>query len=143
MKSVNKILQLNMNTYLTHFTFPILVPVYKRLCCPRRNGMSINLATGTFSGSVEGVSSPTFQGQTSTNAKCSYMATLRANFQNLTRCLYDWHQDGCVSFPMCKRRMLRIDMFLGDDRKGYMFNVGDSPSNNGWGKTKFYFVNNC
>lgn len=33
--------------------------------------------------------------------------------------------------------MLRIDMFLGDDRKGYMFNVGDSQSNNGWGKTLF------
>lgn len=112
---------------------PNILPFYKRSCCPRRNGMSINLATGTFSGSVEGVSSPTFQGQTSTKAKCRYMATLRANFQNLTRCLYDWHQDGCVSFPMCKRRMLRIDMFLGEDRKGYMFNVGDSQSNNGWG----------
>lgn len=37
-------------------------------------------------------------------------------------------------------------MFLENDRKGYMFNVGDSPSNNGWGKIDetilnfFYFV---
>lgn len=31
-------------------------------------------------------------------------------------------------------------MFLGDDRKGYMFNVGDSPSNNGWGKKDKTFL---
>lgn len=105
----------------------------KNICCPRQNGLSIDLNRGTFTGTLEGVSHPSFQAQSSANAKCSYMATLRANFQTLTKCLYDWHQDGCVSFPMCGRRMLRIDMFLGDDRKGYMFNVGDSPSNNGWG----------
>lgn len=113
----------------------------KNICCPRQNGLSIDLNRGTFTGTLEGVSHPSFQAESSANAKCSYMATLRANFQTLTKCLYDWHQDGCVSFPMCGRRMLRIDMFLGDDRKGYMFNVGDSPSNNGWGKKdKTFFL---
>lgn len=121
------------------FIFSI-VRCNKNICCPRKNGLSIELNRGTFTGTLEGVSHPSFQAQSSANAKCSYMATLRANFQTLTKCLYDWHQDGCVSFPMCGRRMLRIDMFLGDDRKGYMFNVGDSPSNNGWGKKDKTFL---
>ncbi|XP_022333355.2 uncharacterized protein LOC111130504 [Crassostrea virginica] len=102
-------------------------------CCPSPNGMSIDLTQGTVSGSVAGVSTPIFYPQTNTESKCSYMAELTANFQSLTRCLYDWHHGGCVNFPMCGRRMLRIDMFLGDVRNGFMFNVGDSPSNNGWG----------
>ena len=101
--------------------------------------MSIDLTQGTVSGSVAGVSTPTFYSQTNTKSECSYMAELTANFQSLTRCLYDWHHGGCVNFPMCGRRMLRIDMFLGDVRNGFMFNVGDSPSNNGWGKLNDIF----
>jgi len=43
--------------------------------------------------------------------------------------------DGCLYAPYCGRRMLRIDLELSDTtRSEYMFNVGDSVSNNGWGK---------
>ncbi|XP_062586605.1 uncharacterized protein LOC134248201, partial [Saccostrea cucullata] len=108
------------------------ISIFRRQCCPRRNGMYLDLNNGQVFGGVEGVSQPTFT-PPSSNVECGVMADLRANFANLTNCLQDWHRDGCFDFPMCGRRMLRIDMYLGKDRKGYMFNIGDSPSNDGWG----------
>ncbi|XP_061171999.1 uncharacterized protein LOC133181529 [Saccostrea echinata] len=108
------------------------IDVLKKQCCPRRNSMYIDLTNGKVWGGAEGVSQPVFTPQSNIE-ECGVMADLRANFQNLTNCLQDWHKDGCVDFPMCGRRMLRIDMYLGKERGGYMFNVGDSPSNDGWG----------
>ncbi|XP_048737902.1 uncharacterized protein LOC125652614 [Ostrea edulis] len=105
--------------------------LWRKPCCPRRNSMSIDLTRGVFTGSVQGVSTPTFTTSPSANMECGVMADLTAKFQNVSNCLSDWQQ--CVSFPTCGQRMLRIDMFLGKRRRGYMFNVGDSPSNDGWG----------
>ncbi|XP_048737783.1 uncharacterized protein LOC125652530 [Ostrea edulis] len=104
---------------------------WRRPCCPRRNNMFIDLTKGISRGSVQGVSRPIFK--SSPSPKCGVMADLRANFQRFSNCLSDWQYRQCVSFPMCGQRLLRIDMYLGKQRKGFMFNVGDSPSNDGWG----------
>ncbi|XP_056021764.1 uncharacterized protein LOC130054845 [Ostrea edulis] len=114
---------------------PQLPPILmgKKPCCPRRNNMLIDLTKRISRGSVQGVSQLKFKSPTSAKVKCGVMADLRVNFQRFSNCLSDWTHCQCVSFPMCGQRLLRIDMFLGKQRKGYMFNVGDSPSNDGWG----------
>ncbi|XP_061171998.1 uncharacterized protein LOC133181528 [Saccostrea echinata] len=108
------------------------ISVFSKQCCPRRNGMYLDLTNGKVWDGAEGVSQPVFTPQSNIE-ECGVMADLRANFQNLTNCVQDWQEDGCFKFPLCGRRMLRIDMYLGKERGGFMFNFGDSPSNDGWG----------
>lgn len=45
---------------------------------------------------------------------------------------------GCHNPPGCGRQMLQVDLYLDEKRGEYIFNVGDSVSNNGWGKYRVY-----
>ncbi|XP_021369838.1 uncharacterized protein LOC110460933 [Mizuhopecten yessoensis] len=56
---------------------------------------------------------------------CNREVILRANFEK-TDC-------GCRVPPECGRKMLRIDMEISYSRGFYLFAMGDSVSNDGWG----------
>ncbi|XP_033746883.1 uncharacterized protein LOC117332108 [Pecten maximus] len=59
------------------------------------------------------------------NRKCSREIVVKANFEK-TKC-------GCRVPPDCGRKMLRIDMDISYNRGSYLFAMGDSVSNDGWG----------
>jgi len=44
--------------------------------------------------------------------------------------------DFCLNFPACGRRMLKVELGLAptSGRGGWMFNIGDSVSNDGYSK---------
>ena len=45
--------------------------------------------------------------------------------------------------PVCGRRMLKVEMEIHQVHQGWLFNIGDSQSNDGWGKfsSRFRFLN--
>ncbi|KAH3878081.1 hypothetical protein DPMN_001963 [Dreissena polymorpha] len=62
------------------------------------------------------------------NGECSLRALLKVSFTKLPECI-----SGCVSYPLCGRRMLRVDLDLSpNSRSGFLFNIGDSVSNDGF-----------
>ncbi|XP_021369841.1 uncharacterized protein LOC110460937 isoform X2 [Mizuhopecten yessoensis] len=58
-------------------------------------------------------------------SKCNRGVIVKATFEKST-C------SGCHSPPECGRKMLQVDFDLDQTRGEYIFNVGDSVSNNGW-----------
>lgn len=72
------------------------------------------------------ISSPTAQG---VSTDCSKMALLKVNFNRFTPA-----PPSCLNYPVCGRYLLRIDLKLSPGtRSGYLFNIGDSNTNNGYG----------
>ena len=67
--------------------------------------------------------------------KCSHMADMKVTFQGLPRCWNNWNQ--CVDRPVCGRRMLKVEMEIHQVHQGWLFNIGDSQSNDGWGEFSF------
>lgn len=62
--------------------------------------------------------------------QCSLTALLKINFEKLTPKPCDF----CLEAPYCGRRMLRIDLSLSPgSRSGWLFNLGDSSTNDGYG----------
>lgn len=91
--------------------------------------MYVGLFGNGFShGHVPGVRTPKFLQQATTNP-CDTMALLQVNFQALSKGC-----EGCQREPVCGRRMLQVDLYLNSQRSGYLFNIGDSITNNGDGK---------
>lgn len=81
---------------------------------------------GRFRGHMPGVGRPTFI--QASRQSCSTMARLKVNFNPLGN-----SYSGCQKRPLCGRRMLQVDLFLQKKKKNWIFNIGDSSSNNGWG----------
>ncbi|KAH3736192.1 uncharacterized protein LOC127851674 [Dreissena polymorpha] len=60
---------------------------------------------------------------------CSLRALLKVTFDKLPSCI-----DGCLRYPLCGKRMLRVDLELSPTNRSYfMFDIGDSVSNDGYG----------
>ncbi|WAR05041.1 hypothetical protein MAR_020410 [Mya arenaria] len=79
----------------------------------------------TNGGAAEVLTKPT--GPASDEKQCNKQAVLKVAFDKLESCTC------CAKFPECGRRMLRIDLELSSGpRSGFMFNIGDSKSNNGY-----------
>lgn len=96
-------------------------------CCTEGT-MYVGLyGTGSSHGYVPGVGKPTFT-QQSTKNPCDTMALLKVNFQALSKGC-----GGCQREPVCGRRMLQVDLYLHPQRNNYLFNIGDSKTNNGYG----------
>lgn len=84
--------------------------------------------SGTSMGTVPGIDTPTFTSGSSSS--CSTNALLKVNFEKLEGgCM------ACQSSPSCGRRMLQIDLVLSPNRSGWLVNIGDSQTNNGYGKS--------
>ncbi|KAL4228393.1 hypothetical protein ACF0H5_011441 [Mactra antiquata] len=103
---------------------------YKKPCC--EPGMAfIDLRNQRKFSTLRDVpeSGITITSQNTQESECSNMAHLKIKFDTLGGGDYC-----CVKTPRCGRKMLKILLEL-DDRKrrdGHMFNVGDSPSNDGY-----------
>ncbi|XP_069134617.1 uncharacterized protein [Argopecten irradians] len=82
------------------------------------------------------------EGKRKEKEQCNRQIVFKANFEKST-C-------GCQLPPDCGRKMLRIDMKISNFRNGYLFNMGDSISNNAWGgdsnhqenDAEFFGINN-
>lgn len=109
------------------------------VCCPIRNNMSIDLTEGVFKGNILGTIQPTFGSSPSTNMECGTPAHLTMDFDNFSNSMSFWKQDQCISSPTCGQRMLRVDMFLGKQRSGCMFHVGDSLGNDDLGNYRLKY----
>lgn len=99
-------------------------------CCPSgvtivklTNNAPFNKINDAFG--IDVISGPTAQRGITTD--CSKMALLKVNFERIQT------SNNCVNSPMCGRRMLRIDLKLSPGtRSKFLFNVGDSRTNNGY-----------
>ncbi|XP_076350305.1 uncharacterized protein LOC143246919 [Tachypleus tridentatus] len=98
-------------------------------CCCLSEQLSVDLKDGFTEGSVEGIKVINNMDQ-SVNLKssCRRYAKVEVNFTRL-ECDY------CLASPACGRKMLKIDLILDQDvsATGWLFNVGDSATNNGYG----------
>lgn len=90
--------------------------------------MVINLEGDPYYyGYVPYVSIPRFS-RLQNEGKCQATALLNVTFEKPQPYLY-----GCVMEPECGRRMLQVDLYLSNDKKDWVFNIGDSKSNSGTG----------
>ena len=55
--------------------------------------------------------------------------SLQAHFEKLPS-----HKGLCYNGSYEGQRMLKIQMYFAPDKRGWTFNIGDSPTNNGWGR---------
>ncbi|KAK3103550.1 hypothetical protein FSP39_020101 [Pinctada imbricata] len=86
------------------------------------------------------------------------MADLKVTFDRLSKCMYDWEQ--CTNRPTCGNRLLKIELDINPVHGGFMFNIGDSATNDGYGgdantqrndaeimglgqHTRVYYSDNC
>ncbi|XP_052805272.1 uncharacterized protein LOC128234794 [Mya arenaria] len=107
---------------------PVKPPVLQKPCCEKGETI-VDLREGgvchTNGGAAEVLTKPT--GPASDEKQCNKQAVLKVAFDKLESCTC------CAKFPECGRRMLRIDLELSSGpRSGFMFNIGDSKSNNGY-----------
>ncbi|KAH3872827.1 uncharacterized protein LOC127870430 [Dreissena polymorpha] len=108
----------------------ILAPVLQKGCC-NRGTTTVSLGNGRtgvsyFLGGVGQVIVP--PDNISPKVPCSLKALLKVTFDKLPLCI-----SGCLSYPLCGKRMLRVDLELSaQNRSGWLFNIGDSVSNNGY-----------
>ncbi|KAH3701672.1 uncharacterized protein LOC127861128 [Dreissena polymorpha] len=96
-------------------------------CCVSSSTI-VNLRNGTVTdgGVGEVINKP--EGTPSSATPCNLRALIKVTFDKLPSCI-----TGCASYPLCGRRMLRIDLDLSSgSRSGFMFNIGDSVSNDGY-----------
>ncbi|XP_021377930.1 uncharacterized protein LOC110466015 [Mizuhopecten yessoensis] len=87
--------------------------------------MHLNLSTSTNSALIPGIMIETES--TGTSSNCDVPVVVRATFERIGG------QGGCRTCSLCKRTMLQVDLYLSDSRGGFLFNVGDSITNNGYG----------
>ncbi|KAK3102177.1 hypothetical protein FSP39_009387, partial [Pinctada imbricata] len=110
-------------------------PFFSRCCPGNSRAMSFDLQKGQVDSRyrLPGVGNPIFKKNTQHSGKnCSYLVDFKVTFDPLPYCIRDWNPQ-CTDRPMCGKRLLRLDLEIDDNHGGFMFNVGDSATNNGYG----------
>ncbi|XP_053376334.1 uncharacterized protein LOC123526752 [Mercenaria mercenaria] len=97
-------------------------------CQPGEMCVDLN-QKGTVSGSLSGVTTLTGPTGLQDGKECSRQATFKVTFDKLPSSSTGL----CHTDIYTQRRMLKVQMYFSDKyRNLWMFNIGDSPSNDGW-----------